>query len=173
MVIYWYILILKQSHFPFCITFPLSTSGKDLMGYKHHHILVAKLRCSRDRWCPHLSVRFRGFTPVWKSINPQSDHPHCQDSEGLNVPTHSPGLHFGGYQSLPQQDYWMLVSAALPSPEMGPTKPGPPTGQHTNLTSSHPCPQEGSWLPGQGITMFHGCQAPRGVIHGPYPPGYH
>lgn len=79
-VIYWYILILKHFYFLFCIFFSLLTSGKGLMDYKHQHTLAVEQRFSADSY---LSMKFRGFIPIWKTSDPEKGHAHWQDLRHL------------------------------------------------------------------------------------------
>jgi len=129
-VIYWHTLILKHFHFLFCITFPLSTSGKDLTDYKHCQILAVKERCDENRWSLCLSIRFKGFIPIWKKL---------WSTEWPSTLSGTWGTH-GPYCPCPQSrtPFWgpsvpasgrplgigLQLPTALPGQAMGPSKPG-------------------------------------------------
>lgn len=73
---YCYILVHSDSEtfsLSFMYNFSLLTSGKGLVDYKHHHVLVVEQRLSGDS-C--LSIRFRGFIPIWKTSDSQKAHAH-------------------------------------------------------------------------------------------------
>lgn len=106
---YCYILVHSDSEifsFSFLYFFPLLTSGKDLRDYKHHHILGVEQRFSEDS-C--LSLRFRGFIPVWKTSDPQKSHTHWLDLR-----------HIWAFSSLlTAQDYILCTGSPCPTLSVG------------------------------------------------------
>lgn len=92
----------------------------------------------------------------------------------LTVPTHSPGPPFWG-SPVPAPatplDVGLQIPTPLSIPALGPTEPGPPRGQNGGPALAHACAQGGTLLPGWAGEMDAGCQALKGIPHGPHPAG--